>query len=431
MEAAVNIERHKKILYDWKSAIESRNINLAVSLDFKHYNELVKPNEDNVIWDKWQNDTYEYRVELQKQFEKILITKSSIIEERFLIVHHNYSGLANEVQLIRNIEFIRNNQKNFNFEIAYLFGGDLKQQEAAIKIYGISRNSIYFLQSKNYIEAGNKLNWLANNKRYSTIIYPSIFPMAYWMSLYVNHGNQKFLQMKYFPRQVGRIKEWGCGRKNDQVIYKYNNENYTQLSLLNPKLIDNNEYFNKNNNFLKGKNSLYFGSISRPEKISNENYNNYILKILEKNSEIIYLYTGREENCKLIPLQVRSHPRSHCLGWVKPENVINQFDIYLEPFPWGGGDMTFLALQTGRPYLILDTPQNRLVGVYGFVNYLSIEQSEITQFSFCDSLETLEHRFYQLVENRELREELGRAWSKVIKNYKPSDLASWIKFLIH
>ena len=424
------IDKHNEILSDWKSSILCGDINTAVILDFKHYNELVKSNEDQFLWDKWQIDTFEYRVNLQLKFEKFLISKKRNLEsKRFLIVHHNYSGLANETQLVRNLEFIKKIKPNFEFEVAYLFGGNLKQQEAAIKLYNIPINSIYFLQSKNYVDAGNKLNWIVNNKSFASIVYPSIFPVAFWMSLYVNHDNQKFLQMKYFPKQVGRISEWGCGRKNHDNILIYNNDNFTQLSLLNPKLINLKESFNPDLNLIKRINKIHFGSISRPEKISNASYNDFIINLLENNTDISYLYTGREENCQLIPSQVRQHSRSFCLGWVVPEKVINDFDIYLEPFPWGGGDMTFLALQTGRPYLILDTPQNRIVGIYGFINYLALNQTGILQYSFCDNLKTLNSRFSQIVNDKDMAQELGSAWAAVIKSYQPNDIDSWIKFL--
>jgi hypothetical protein len=425
------INKHDEILNQWKIAIDSGNINQAVNLDFNHYNELVKPTENQALWDKWQKDTFKYRNEIQSKFQKIVITKKSLEKRRFLIVHHNYSGLANEAQLVRNLEFIKNNIGQIEFQVAYLFGGNFKQQEAAIKLYKIKIDSIYFLQSKNYPDAGNKLNWLVNNKSFASIIYPSIFPMAFWMSLYVNHSNQKFLQMKYFPKQVGRISDWGCGRKNSQSIYIHNNDEFTQLSVLNPA---NNKFHESNSNrkiFNINQHKIRFGSISRPEKISNVEYNNFVLKLLNDNNNIMYLYTGREENCDRIPSQVRHHAHSYSLGWVEPEKVINEFDIYLEPFPWGGGDMTFLALQTGTPYLTLDTPQNRLVGVYEFLYYLTINQSEILQFSFCDSLETLNYRFNMLIKDKFFGKELGKAWAKVINNYRPIDSNSWIKFLLN
>lgn len=423
------LEKHLKFLQGWKSAIEEKNINLAASIDLQHYDTLVKPNEDNVMWDKWQDDTLSIRKEIQVKFEEILKTKNYENGKNFLIVHHNYSGLANEEQLVRNINLIKKNYQNLEFEVAYLFGGNLNQQIAATKLYNLPKNSIYFLQSKSYTDAGNRLNWLVNKKNYSSVIYPSIFFMAFWISLYVNHCNQKFLQMKYFPKQVGRIGVWACGRKNSEIYFNNQNEEFIQLSVLNPKIINDESNINHVENIKNDIKKIRFGSISRPEKITDNEYNALILELIEKNSELIYYYTGKEDKCQLIPEKIRQHPQSLGLGWVNPEEIIRDFDIYLEPFPWGGGDMTLLALQMGRPYLILDTPQNRLVGIFNFIEYLAKGQDEILEFSFCEDLKTLKDRFSILIKDSNLRNQLGKAWASTIKNYKPNDINAWIKFL--
>ena len=426
-------ELHQNYLEQWIQAIKKGNINQAIIIDFKHYNEIVKPIESQEYWDKWQNDTFQIRREINQRFVDILPTKiENVKNERILIIHHNYSGLANECQIARSLEYLKKDGFIIEIEIAYLFGGDLKQLNASAELYKIEKSSVFFLQSKNYTDAGNRLNWLINNKKYKTLLYPSIFPMAFWMSLYVNHMNQKFHVLKYFPKQVGRINYWSCGRRHNDKYYEIDGSKFIQLSVLNPKIKENpydNKIFNKKIIKRIGGAKLNFGSISRPEKISNINYNNFILKILNQDSSLNYIYTGRESGVAAIPEEIRNHPQSKHIGWVNPNEAIELFDIYLEPFPWGGGDMTFLALESACPYLILDTPQNRLVGVYGFVSYLSVNAPKILEFSFCKSEEIMMEKFKKLVKNEDLRHDLGLAWAETIYKYRPVDKKEWVKFL--
>jgi hypothetical protein len=429
-----NDEIHSKLLAQLIFAVESGDINRAVGIDFKHYNELVKPNESQYYWDLWQNDTNFLRQAITKNFLKILPNSINKKKGRTLIVHHNYSGLAHETQLARNLEFLRKSGVFFELEVAYLFYGNLKQQKAASKLYQIQDNAVYFLQSKSYVDAGNKLNWLTSNKDYTSVIYPSIFQMAFWISLYVSHENQKFLQMKYFPKQVGRIKTWGCGRKNSERIYLNNNEKFIQLSLLNPNLLNVNTNTDTNDNKINQliQNDLIkFGSISRTEKISDIEYNETILQLLKENIKTQYIFTGRDDKINAIESRVRLHPRAHPLGWVNPNSTIHLFDIYLEPFPWGGGDMTFLALSEARPYLILDTPQNRVVGVYSTLEFLAENGPEILNSSFCNNIDELKMRFSKLVNNKEFRNELGMAWSETMLKYEPNDINEWVNFIIN
>lgn len=419
---------HQKYLAQWVHAIQKGDINQAVIIDFKHYNEIVKPIESQDYWNKWQNDTYEVRRKVSQKFSEILPTRiENIDNEKILIIHHNYSGLANECQIARSFEYLKKNDVGIEIEIAYLYGGDLKQLNASAELYGIEKSKIYFLQSKNYIEAGNKLNWLVNNKKYKTLLYPSIFPMAFWMSMYVNHMNQKFHVLKYFPKQVGRINCWSCGRRHNEKYYENEGNKFIQLSVLNPKIKENS--FDINKKIKVNGSKINFGSISRPEKISNANYNKFIVNLLNENSNLNYIYTGRESGLVSIPEEILNHTQTEYIGWVNPNEAIDLFDIYLEPFPWGGGDMTFLALESACPYLILDTPQNRLVGVYGFVNYLSLNAPKILEFSFCKNEEIMMEKFKILVENIDLRKDLGLAWAETINKYKPIDKEEWIKYL--
>ena len=422
---------HEFLLNKWIKAIEFRNIQSAVEIDFQHYNQLVKPGEDANFWDKWQSDTLDLRLKITREFvDSRPDRKSDKLVNRFLVVHHNYSGLAHENQLARNLEFLRQQGATIEFDIVYLFGGSAIEGLTAARLYQIPVSSIIFLQASDYPDAGRRLDALTKLKEYGVVLYPTLFQMAFWMSLLVSHCNQKFLQMKYFPLHAGRFSAWGCGRKDALQTFQIKGCAYTQLSILNPRQMQGYTTLAPEDMKIGKSNGINFGSISRPEKVGNPLYNEFIIDLLDRHPSATYLYAGREEQLQHIPSAVRSHPRAQALGWVVPEATIGHYHIYLESFPWGGGDMTLLALENEIPYLILDTPQNQIVGIYKFLDVIAAQSStDLLRYSFCESIPILTQRFSELVANADLRMSLGKAWSNAIRKYKPSDVDAWIAFL--
>jgi hypothetical protein len=110
---------------------------------------------------------------------------------------------------------------------------------------------------------------------------------------------------------------------------------------------------------------------------------------------------------------------------VNPIESISEFSIYLEPFPWGGGEMTLLALEAGLPYLTLETQENVRFGIYGFLRAASEGKDPILQTSFCRSPSELLNRVNLLIKNPDLRHDLGQGWQNAITSYSPPSLDSW------
>lgn len=412
---------HSFALDNWKLAIKTNDFERAIVLDQLHYNELVKKSEDVKYWDRWQKDTLSMRKELTVYFEKICPSKD-LTNKRSnltLIVHHNFSGLAHETQIARNIAWLKTQGEEVDFEIVYLFGSDASKLSAC-NIYGIAENRVHYLEATSYQGAAELLTRLSESKMASGIIYPTIFYMAFWMSLFVPHPNQKFIQMKYYPLHSGRIRHWAGGYRCSGRYYRINGCDFEQLPILDLQV--SKSVFNLSNNRQK---DITIGSISRPEKICNPDYNRFILKALDLHDEISYLYTGRPDAVSCLPQSIIRHPRSKPLGWVNPTEAINQFSIYIEPFPWGGGEMTLLALDAGIPYLTLETEENSQFGIYGFLRCLADGKDPILQMSFSNSPKHLLERLSHLIENYELRYKLGHAWRKTIENYTPPYLAGW------
>jgi hypothetical protein len=419
---------HRNLLAQWELAIADGDFEKAIVLDSFHYNNLVKRDEDVSYWDKWQSDTLASRNKLSALFDKInpLSPAPTNAEKKFVIVFHNFSGLAHETQLARNLNYLRKNLQPLNFEVVYLFGEEAGCRGLACRIYDIPPTAVHFLSADSYKKAGQKLNSLAQRQGYQNILYPTVFWMAYWMSLFVSHSHQTFLQMKYYPLHAGRIKAWAGGQRNSDDFYEIRGCSFKQLSTLDLKLSDN--LFQDEPKNLSA--NITVGSISRPEKVANPAYNIFIKSILDKYPSFRYLYAGRPDSLSVLPKFIREHPQAISLGWVDPLEAICKFSIYLEPFPWGGGDMTFLALESGRAYLTLKTEENMRFGIFPFIKSIAENKNDILQFSFCSSLDQLEERLLKLAEDPDLRKCLGEAWKLAIQEYQPRAAENWIDFLL-
>lgn len=412
---------HCFALDNWKAAIEKADFQRAIGFDQLHYNELVKKFEDVKYWDRWQKDTLEIRQELTRHFEKVKPSAQVQIKRGnpVLIVHHNFSGLAHETQLARNIEWLRTHAEEVSFEIVYLFGNKEGHSQAC-SIYGISPDKVHYLQATTYQEAAERLTQISDTKKANGIIYPTTFYMAFWMSLFVQHPNQKFVQMKYYPLHAGRIRHWAGGYRCKGRFYRINGCDFEQLPILNLQ-VSKSALLTSNCE----QKEINIGSISRPEKICDADYNRLILKILDSHPEFNYLYTGRLDAISLLPQSILRHPRAKPLGWVDPIKAISQFSIYLEPFPWGGGEMTLLALDAAIPYLTLETAENTQFGIFGFLRCVAEGGDPILQTSFSRSPKQLLHQIHRLGKSRELRRDLGNAWQKTIRAYVPPDINGW------
>lgn len=426
MPAAVDKPKlHQTLLREWRAAVDLGDFERAIGIDNLHYNELVKKNEEVAYWDRWQTDTLPYRRRLTARIESLCpsLESNDASEGPCLIVYHNYSGLAHETQFARNMHWLRQHDVPLHVEVVYLFGSDQDRQVAA-GLFGIEPAAIHYLQATSYQQAADRLAVLAQQRNAATIIYPSLFFVAFWMSLFVRHPNQKFVQMKYYPQHAGRIRGWFGGYRNDGIHYRINGCDFEQLPVLDLQLA---KFGQTDKDVLTDSDTVTIGSISRPEKMTDAQYNRLVLDVLARHPQLNYLYTGREKTLGLIPASVRLHERSICLGWVDPVSAISRFDIYLEPFPWGGGDMSLLALESGRAYLTLASAENTRFGIYSLIKHIAEQGDPLLQYSFCRNIAQMRQRVDELVDNHALRRQLGLAWRNAVTAYRPPAVSSWIR----
>ena len=418
----------------WTDAVNKENFELAANLDALFYQEFVRKNESLAMWDKWQKITFDRRKKITNFFKKInpSISHSKNSETKNVaVIYDQFSGLAHETQFARSLKFLKKNSDiKFNLFIVYAFGPE--NHIAAHNVHDVELNNIFFLKSESTMDVGRNLAEISKFYGFDVIIYGSTFELAFWSSLTCNHINQKYLIMKYYPNICGRFSSFAGGREDNNNSIIKNNFEYLQLSILDLDLnLRNDTSYPEKHRVAKN-----FGSISRIQKTISPSYQEFVLRILACNDSLNYIYTGNANELDLIDSRILNHKRSNFLGWIDPLYAIDEFSIYVDPFPWGGGEMTLLALANGIPYLTLSTYENKAIGIYRFLKYLLLTQANNHNFDilntiFCSSISDLEHKLNSLCNSFSDRVELGINWQVVLENYRPHDLKSWQEFLVY
>lgn len=423
---------YDKFLSTWCGMVDAGMFEEAAQIDMMQYNEQIRKTEDVSVWTRWQNDTSERRYSLVDLAGNInpTVSRSSDFSSSVALVYHNYSGLAHETQLARNIAYLKREGLFLDIHVIYAFGKANSQiaHQASI-IHGVPISNIHFIEASNYLEVGALVGGLNDCINFKSIIYPSEYYLAYWASLMLPHPNQKFLSMKYFPLKIGRFSDFAGGRGDGNDYFLINNQEWRQLSILDIFSRTDLENFDYRRFHSSPTN---FGSISRIEKASDDEYQNYIFEVLRRHESLEYIYFGSDKSLHLVSQDLRSHPRAKFLGWANPESAIKLFSIYLETFPWGGGEMSLLALKTGIPYLCLATDENKSIGICRFLMYVAKnDPSGLASEVFCYSIDELNVKFDKMIKSIDYRESLRAAWLRIINEYKPADIDSWREFLLN
>jgi hypothetical protein len=413
----------------WVKAIQQSDFHRAYSIELNFYTAHVRPTESAVLWDAWQDRTLSLRrtlTDLVRQHFPIR-SPSQSAPGVCALVYPNFSGLAHETQLARSTKFLRRSGIPLDLHVVYGFGASKPELTLrAAELHGVSPSHVHFLEAADLHDMGERLSSLDQAFRFSTIVYPSIFHFAFWATMVLHHPNQKFVRMKHYPRQAGRFTAFATGRIDDEVDVCVNGERWLQLSVL--ELRPSSLAVAKRDG-IQSPDTRTFGSISRIEKTTDPTYQSFVLDLLEQFGDLSYLYTGNPGARGLLDPRITRHPRAEFLGWVVPEDAITRYSVYLESFPWGGGDMSLLAAESGVPYLILDTPENRRVGIYALMRYIATQSGHsVLDKSFCPDLESLRTIFAELHTDRDLCRHMGCAWAEAVSTYRPHDIDAWSRF---
>lgn len=414
------VDKGKKHISLFKELICTGNFNSAIQVELDYYNSFVKKNESLSAWKYWDQEVYEiknYLSQYQTYFQ--IIDKNNYSSNGPIIfVYHNYSALAHETQLARKIIGMTTRGYKIPFVIVYLFGSSNEHPQAK-KIWGCSHTQLFTLGAKNYTDAFLKLSRLVRNLKPRLLLYPSIYFLAFWSSIFTKHPNQKFFVMKYFPSQLGNISEWGSGIMSKHQHNLETKGKFTELPV---------EMFPSTGSQKIIKNKIRIGSISRVEKQLDPNYLIFIKKILDNYDQVEFLSTCKIEQLSLFPEWFTKHPRIKHLGWVNPYQTIHDFDIYLETFPWGGGDMSFLAISHGIPYLSLETKETEEIGPFNTIRAITTDYPEL-QEQLPANQDALFNQITLLIKSDDHRQHIGNLWMQAAKDWNSKGDQDWAKFL--
>lgn len=410
----------------WTKALCVGDYNQACKFELDAYNHCIKPTESLAAWNEWQCRTEAQRSFLSEYYCRAFPSGGQTGNGRAAIVLHNFSGLAHEVQFGRNLKKTLTNLEGRKAIIVYSFGPPTKAKEAA-EIYGTREEDIFFLNAGSYVRAAIALDALLEQNQIGTVIYPSIAFFCFWMSLICRHGNQKFFQMKYYPRQIGRISRWAGG--DDGLVGDYREvegELFEKLPLDLPELPEFDLPRQK-----KHHRGLRIGSISRIEKIQNGLYADTIAGLLARHPEAEYLVTGKPGDESKIPECLVKTNQVRFLGWVEPHKFLTFLDVYIDPWPLGGGEMSFLAQSKGMPYITLQTTDGLVCGPLSTTLHIAktcADANLLLRF-LPESESDFIDAFDYLSESLDNRREVGAAWKRATRAITFERASVWSSFL--
>ena len=93
--------------------------------------------------------------------------------------------------------------------------------------------------------------------------------------------------------------------------------------------------------------------------------------------------------------------------------------------------MSYLAVSSGLPYLVLVSDQMLEMGISNQLSVIANQsQSDILKLSFCFDVGLLKDRLKALISDVDLQRKLGDDWSKAVADYVPGDLSAWKSFYL-
>lgn len=114
---------------------------------------------------------------------------------------------------------------------------------------------------------------------------------------------------------------------------------------------------------------IILGVIGRTEKLNNEVYASTIGRILSGSDNTIFCYACREKPTAFGPLEAQFGNRIVYLGWVDTLVATQVFDVYLDSFPLGSGQVFCEAAAAGKPIVyMIDTPEARQSSIPSIAN---------------------------------------------------------------
>jgi hypothetical protein len=402
----------------FKSAVKMLNFSAMYGIDRIFYLQYVRHSESESNWNLWQRTTAPYRNFLTSEFEKRKPFKSvRPLSTTVFFIFTQHTGLAHETYLANQLLAL--DSKGYFFDICIVYiSGSKSRSETCHQIFSTPKINFFFLEADDFHIGVVKLQKLIDQQKPRTLVYVADYFQAFYFSLLIDHTSQKFLITKYIPLQEGRIIEYAVGRRSQQTHFVYKGLSYSQLDRLSfPCPI-------KTANPKKPLGFFIFGSISRVEKIRDPIYVDFVIKMLSNRKNLIYVFTSQATD--IVPPKFLGHERCKNIGWVDPMKWIKIFDIYLDPFPFGGGEMSCLAISNLIPYLSCSPHET---GVQSNFAFMSKNCGDSEAEGLCSDIAVLERKFNELMDSEECRDRNVGYWQSVLRRYRP-DFEAWGRFFL-
>jgi hypothetical protein len=318
----------------------SADLNKAYDIDLYVMEHLVKQNDSEELWEEWQILTRPIRIQLitAKQNKNIIINNENI--PNFLI--YNYSGLSHEIQVRYLIEKFPNKKAR----IIYAVGSPSQKEKVFYANLNITFIHLQCNTNRMHESLDIKLVQLEKAIGSSLITIVTNYVLAFWSSISKANHSYCFYAMRFIPFHISSISKWVTGGSKNNIIL--NDQEWQTVSRPWIKSID--KFINKNKS-----NTLKIGSISREGKIDNPQYLSIICNLLKIFPNLEFVLSGRSVRESTINYFKKFNLLNRVIqmGWVEPREGLSAIDFYIEPFPFGGGEMLYQAIANRIPFIYM------------------------------------------------------------------------------
>jgi len=170
--------------------------------------------------------------------------------------------------------------------------------------------------------------------------------------------------------------------------------------------------------------SFILGSIGRLIKLDNEEYIKTVATIMKRHPETIYLACGDGDssNIKLLLKKFGIEDRFYFTGRVDANLYGNIIDLWLTPFPYGGGSALQEYMYKGKPYIIFSSLFQKNADIYASYNIPECLKEPNHHFVLKDiytkeDIDSLQTKEYLFEENRYFPTYSGLPFVKNIEDY--------------
>ncbi|MCV6636806.1 hypothetical protein [Candidatus Albibeggiatoa sp. nov. NOAA] len=180
---------------------------------------------------------------------------------------------------------------------------------------------------------------------------------------------------------------------------------------------------------------IILGSMGREEKLNSSEFLETIAKILKKYPKAAFLWTGREQLPSIQAVFDQYEVSNQCffIGWVNTKLYAQVLDIFLDSFPFPCGFTAYETIAASNPIVLYASNDSYNTGLYGaispvlmgkmgspdehqLINEIFHPQEKSVYFCANNAEQYFDYTC-QLIENENLRQQSGYAYSQFIEHF--------------